>query len=65
MRLPILGPLVIDSNIPKDLSSGLHKIGNPYLNVSAGAGSNRYGGLPPIRFNCPTEFTVINILPLQ
>ena len=39
-------------------------IGVPYLNVSAGAGSNRYEGLPPIRFNCPTEMTLIELVPV-
>jgi predicted MPP superfamily phosphohydrolase len=63
VRIPFIGPLTIDSQIPKKWSRGFHKIGIPYLNVSAGAGSNHYNGLPAMRFNCPTEITVINIVP--
>jgi predicted MPP superfamily phosphohydrolase len=63
VRLPWLGALVIDSAIPKDWAMGFRRIGIPFLNVSAGAGSNRYEGLPPIRFRCPTELTVLDIIP--
>jgi predicted MPP superfamily phosphohydrolase len=63
VRLPFFGPLTIYSKIPKVWSLGFRKIGMPYLNVSAGVGSNRFGGLPPIRFNCPPEFTLIELLP--
>lgn len=63
VRVPLYGPLVIDSKVPKEWSRGFHRIGIPYLNVSAGAGSNRYNGLPPIRLNCPTEMTVIELVP--
>ena len=63
VRIPFYGPLTIDSEIPKNWSRGFHKIGFPYLNVSAGAGSNRYNGLPEMRFNCPTEITVLKINP--
>jgi hypothetical protein len=65
VRLPWLGPLVVDSDVPKDWSRGFRRIGIPYLNVSAGAGSNRYRGLPPIRFNCPTEMTLIELVPIR
>ncbi|MEM7791472.1 MAG: metallophosphoesterase [Verrucomicrobiota bacterium] len=65
VRLPFWGPLVIDSKVPKDWSRGFRRIGIPYLNVSAGAGSNRFQGLPPIRFNCPTEMTVIDLVPIR
>jgi len=63
VRLPFAGPLVIDSKVPKEWSRGFRRIGIPYLNVSAGAGSNRHDGLPPLRFNCPTEMTVIDLVP--
>ena len=64
VRAPWYGPLVIDSKVPKKWSRGFHCIGIPYLNVSAGAGSNRYDGLPPIRLNCPTEMTLIELVPV-
>lgn len=63
VRLPFIGPLIIDSAVPKSWALGYNKIGIPHLNVSAGAGSNRYNGLPALRFNCPTELTLIEILP--
>lgn len=65
VRLPIIGPLTIYSNVPKEWARGFRRIGIPYLNVSAGAGSNRHEGLPPIRFNCPTEMTLIELVPLR
>jgi len=65
VRLPIFGPLVIDSDVPKEWSRGFRRIGIPYLNVSAGAGSNRFEGLPPLRFNCPTEMTLIELVPIR
>jgi predicted MPP superfamily phosphohydrolase len=65
VRIPLLGPLVIDSIIPKQWSRGPTRIGTTLLNVSAGAGSNRFRGLPRLRFNCPTEITVIDLIPTQ
>ena len=65
VRLPYIGALVIDSKIPNHWSRGFRKIGIPFLNVSAGAGSNRFGGLPPIRFNCPSEMSLIELVPIK
>lgn len=65
VRLPFFGPLTIYSDVPKEWARGFRRIGIPYLNVSAGAGSNRREGLPPIRFNCPTEMTLIELVPLR
>ena len=65
VNLPFFGPLVIDSEVPKDWAQGFRRVGIPYLNVSAGAGSNRRNGLPPIRFNCPTEMTLIELIPMR
>ena len=65
VRLPFIGPLTTYSEVPKDWARGFRRIGIPYLNVSAGAGSNRRNGLPPIRFNCPTEMTLIELVPLR
>lgn len=65
VRIPWYGPLVIDSDVPREWSRGFRRIGIPYLNVSAGAGSNRFQGLPPLRFNCPTEMTLIELVPMR
>ena len=65
VNLPFIGPLVIYSEVPKEWAKGFRRVGIPYLNVSAGAGSNRRGGLPPLRFNCPTEMTLIELVPMR
>lgn len=64
VRVPFYGPLVIDSDVPREWSMGFRRIGIPFLNVSAGAGSNRHKGLPKIRFNCPSEMTLIELVPI-
>ncbi|MFP4157365.1 MAG: metallophosphoesterase [Opitutales bacterium] len=64
VRVPFFGPLTTYSDAPKEWSRGFRRIGYPYLNVSAGVGSNRRNGLPPIRFNCPTEMTLIELVPV-
>lgn len=63
VRLPYYGALTTYSDVPKEWSRGFRSVGIPFLNVSAGAGSNRRHGLPPIRFNCPTEMTLIELVP--
>lgn len=63
VSLPFYGPLVIYSDVPKHWARGFRRIGIPFLNVSAGAGSNRHNGLPPLRFNCPTEMSLIELVP--
>ncbi len=65
VKVPWYGPLVTDSEVPRDWAHGFRRIGVPYLNVSAGAGSNRFEGLPAMRFNCPTEITLIELVPLE
>ena len=62
--MPFYGALVTDSLVPRAWAAGFRKIGIPFLNVSAGAGSNRHQGLPPMRLNCPTEMTIIDLVPL-
>jgi predicted MPP superfamily phosphohydrolase len=56
---------VIDSDVPVEWAKGFRRVGIPYLNVSAGVGSNRRHGLPPLRFNCPSEMTLIELVPLR
>ena len=65
VRLPFYGALTTYSDVPKEWSRGFRSVGIPFLNVSAGAGSNRRHGLPPMRFNCPTEMTLIELVPLD
>ncbi len=63
IRFPFLGPLVIDSEVPLELSRGFHEVGEVPLNVSAGLGETHTAGLPSIRLFCPSEMTVIRVLP--
>ena len=65
VNLPFYGPLVIDSDVPAEWAKGFRRVGIPYLNVSAGVGSNRRHGLPPLRFNCPSEMTMIELVPMR
>ena len=65
VNFPFYGPLVIDSDIPAEWAKGFRRVGIPYLNVSAGVGSNRRHGLPPLRFNCPSEMTMIELVPMR
>ncbi|MGB0257693.1 MAG: metallophosphoesterase [Coraliomargarita sp.] len=65
VKIPFYGALITYSDIPRQWADGFRRIGVPYLNVSAGAGSNRFNGLPPMRFNCPTEITLIELVPLE
>ena len=62
--MPFYGPLVTDSEVPRNWARGFRRVGIPYLNVSAGVGSNRFEGLPPMRLNCPTEMTLIELVPM-
>jgi uncharacterized protein len=65
IRIPFLGPIVTLSSVPGYLARGFHEIGNTRINVSAGIGSEHMKGLPAIRFNCPTEMTMIELAPLD
>ena len=65
VNLPFSGPVVIDSDVPAEWAKGFRRVGIPYLNVSAGVGSNRRHGLPPLRFNCPSEMTMIELVPMR
>ena len=63
VRLPWIGPLLTDSLLPKRMSRGLHFWEATRIHVSSGLGTTHYGGLPALRFLCPPEMTVIQILP--
>jgi len=63
IRIPFYGPIVTLSNVPRAWARGFREIGATRLNVSAGVGSEHAAGLPAIRVNCPTEMTLIEVLP--
>ncbi len=61
VRVPFYGPPITLSSVPREWALGLHHIGNTWLNVSGGAGSEHINGIPAIRFNCPTEMSLVEI----
>lgn len=63
IRLPVLGPLITLSRIPKEWAMGYRKIRNIRLNVSAGIGAEHGGLLPSIRVNCPPAMTMFEFVP--
>lgn len=58
VRLPGIGALVTNSDLPSALAGGLHRIGAGWLHVSPGLGTGRFA---PIRFNCRPEVTLLEI----
>lgn len=58
IRLPILGPLFTWSSFQRKYSQGLYNYNGAYLHISPGLGSSRF---TPLRFNCPSEITLVKI----
>ncbi|MFB6262374.1 MAG: metallophosphoesterase [Bradymonadaceae bacterium] len=65
IRIPFYGPPVTLSEVPRSWARGVTRVDGTYLNVSAGIGAERAQGLPPIRINCPPEFSVIDLVPAE
>jgi predicted MPP superfamily phosphohydrolase len=63
VRIPWFGPPVIGSRVPRHLGRGFHEFGRTRINTSAGVGAEHAAGLPSIRFNCPPEITIIELVP--
>lgn len=61
VRIPFFGPPITLSRVPREWARGMHEVGNTRINVSAGVGSEHMMDLPAIRFNCPTEISVIEL----
>jgi uncharacterized protein len=63
VRLPILGPIVTLSAVPRSWAAGLTELpGGRLLYVSRGIGMER-GSAPRIRFLCRPELVVIDLVP--
>lgn len=62
VRVPGIGALVANCDIPLDQASGLsiwqHGRGSSYLNVSAGLGTSIFA---PVRFACPPEAVLLTL----
>lgn len=59
VRVPLLGPLSANCDVPLDQARGLSRHGATWLHVSAGLGHSRYA---PYRFACRPEATVLDLV---
>lgn len=59
--LPFFGAPHIGSIVPRSWARGLHNYGATRIHVSAGSGAERAAGMPPLRLNCPSEMTLIDL----
>ncbi|MGH3664841.1 MAG: metallophosphoesterase [Egibacteraceae bacterium] len=63
LRLPLLGALVNNTDLPLRHSRGLSRVGaDLWLHVSAGLGHSTFW---PIRFSCRPEATLLDLVPAQ
>lgn len=60
VRLPLVGALVSNCQLPTKLCMGLSRLGPALLHVSPGLGTSKYA---PFRFLCRPEATVLELLP--
>jgi predicted MPP superfamily phosphohydrolase len=60
VRLPGVGALVTNCDLPRDRVRGLSRWGDSWLHVSAGLGTSRYA---PFRFACRPEASLLTVVP--
>lgn len=60
VRLPLVGALVTNSDLPRRLASGLVRMGSSYAHISQGLGTSKYA---PFRFLCRPEATLLELSP--
>jgi predicted MPP superfamily phosphohydrolase len=58
VRLPLIGPLVTNSTMPRRLASGLIRMGSALMYLSPGLGTSKYA---PFRFLCRPEATLLEL----
>jgi predicted MPP superfamily phosphohydrolase len=58
VRLPFLGAVVTNSELPRRYARGLHRIDRTWLFVSPGLGTGKYA---PFRFLCPPEASILEL----
>jgi len=58
VRLPLVGALVTNSDLPRRLASGMFRMGEAFVHVSPGLGTSKYA---PFRFLCRPEATLIEL----
>ena len=60
VRMPVVGAVVTNSDVPRRLCMGLSRFGRTYLHVSPGLGTSKYA---PFRFLCRPEATYLRLVP--
>ena len=60
VRLPGVGALVTNCDLPRDRVRGLSRWGSSWLHVSAGLGTSKYA---PFRFACRPEASLLEVVP--
>jgi predicted MPP superfamily phosphohydrolase len=60
VRLPGVGALVTNCDLPRDRVRGLSRWGPSWLHVSAGLGTSKYA---PFRFACRPEASLLTVVP--
>jgi predicted MPP superfamily phosphohydrolase len=58
IRLPLVGAIVTNSNLPRRVASGLFRLGDGLVHVSPGLGTSKFA---PFRFLCPPEATLLEL----
>ena len=58
--IPGFGALVTNSDLPRRMARGVHRIGDAWLHVSAGLGTSMYA---PFRLACRPEVCVLELVP--
>jgi hypothetical protein len=58
VRMPLVGALVTNSDLPRRLVSGLLRFGDAWVHISPGLGTGKYA---PFRFLCRPEATLLEL----
>jgi uncharacterized protein len=59
VRIPWFGALVTNSDLPRRMARGVHRLGDAWLHVSAGLGTSMYA---PFRLACRPEVCVLELV---
>lgn len=62
VRIPFVGPIVTNCDVPRNASRGLSEWKSAFLHVSAGLGTSPFA---PIRFACRPEATLMKLVPAE
>jgi predicted MPP superfamily phosphohydrolase len=60
VRMPVVGALITNSHVPREMAMGLLEVPPAILHVSPGLGTSRWA---PFRFLCRPEATVLDLVP--